>query len=114
MEDKKIKASNNNSEEQLIEEKHNHIEIKFPESILPKNNSIRIGNSDNILNNSEKVPNGNIFRAKGKHKLPSYKNVLEKKKTLESSESSKDYTLKKNKKNKVLSYQIPNDENRKL
>ena len=42
MEDKKIKASNNNSEEQLIEEKHNHIEIKFPESMLPQKNSIRI------------------------------------------------------------------------
>ena len=114
MEDKKIKASNNNSEEQLIEEKHNHIEIKLPESILPQNNSIRIGNSDNILSNSEKVPNSNIFRAKNKNKLPSKKNVLEKKKTLESSESSKDYTLKKSKKNKILPYQIPNEENRKL
>ena len=80
MEDKKIKASNNNSEEQLIEEKQNHIEIKFPESMLPQKNSIRIGNSDNILSNSEKIPNSNIFRAKNKNKLPSKKNVLEKKK----------------------------------
>ena len=114
MEDKKIKASNNNSEEQLIEEKQNHIEIKLPESFVHQNNSIRIGNSDNILSNSEKVPNSNIFRAKSKHKLPSKKNVLEKMKTLESSESSKDYALKKDKNNKILSYQIPNEENRKL
>ena len=50
--------------------------------MLPQKNSIRIGNSDNILSNSEKITNSNIFRAKNKNKLPSKKNVLEKKKNI--------------------------------
>ena len=112
--DNRIKTLNNNSEDQLIEDKQNHIEIKLPDPLVSKGNGIRIGNYDNILNNSEKLPNSNIFRAKNKHNVPIMNNIFEKQRTIESNESSKDFSLKKEKNSNLILYEISNEENRKL
>ena len=103
----------NNSEEELIEDKQNNIEMKLPTSISQKQDRIRIDNNDLIVNSQESKPNSNIFRGKNKYRVSQLKNKLEKQKTLESSESSKDFSLKKDK-NENISNQIPNEENREL
>ena len=114
IEETRLKTSKiNNSEEELIEDNQNNIEMKIPDSISPKHRDLRIDNNDIIFNNSGNRPNSNIFRGKNKYHSQKKKDNLEKQKTLESSESSKDYSLKKDK-NENSFYQIPNEENRKL
>ena len=116
MKENSIKNSINISDEQLIEEQRNHIEIKLPDPINPKQDQIKIHSIDNYFSNSEKRPNSNIFRGKSKYNLKRKKNILEKAKTLESSDSSKDFSLKNNNNvdNLSLLPTIQNEENRKL
>ena len=107
----------NNSEEELIIEKQNKIEIKLPEQTNPNQNIIRIDNidnMDNIFESEQKRPNSNIFRRKKKYRIQPINNILENQKTLESSETSKDIALKKNINENTILSQISNEENRKL
>ena len=114
MEEKKNKNTINNSDEQLIEEQNN-IEIKkLPESIDPIRNEINIENIDNICKNLGDKPNSNIFRGKNKFYLKKAKNRIDKQKTLESSETSKELSLKNINNDNAPLEQIQNEENRKL
>ena len=108
----------NNSEEQLIEGKNPNLEIKMSKG----QNNIKERKLENFVNNnfynlSEKRPNSSIFRGKKnklkKPKIINGKKTLENKTTLESNDtSSKDFSLKKDK--KVDTTPILNDENKKL
>ena len=113
MEDNKTQSSKiNNSEEDFINEKK--IEIKLRDTNSSKNNGIRFNDMDDIYNNSKKRPNSNIFRGKNRYRIKPKKNILDNQKGLESSESSKDFALKKGKNEDLISYQLQNEENRKL
>ena len=122
MEEKKGRNLNleiNNSEENLIEGKNPKLEIT-------KNNNKKerkIQNDDdinNFYNLSEKRPNSSIFRGKkNKYKIQSKLNgnnkYLENKNTLESEDTtSKEISLKKEKKESYSSFIIPNEENKNL
>jgi len=108
----------NNSEEQLIEGKNPNLEIKVSKG----QNNTKERKLENFINNnfynlSEKRPNSSIFRGKKnklkKPKIINGKKSLENKTTLESNDtSSKDFSLKKDK--KVDTTPILNDENKKL
>ena len=115
IEETRLKTSKiNNSEEELIEDKQNNIEIKLPDSIFKEQNGIKVDTNEMYFNNYNNKPNSNIFRGKKKIHSQQKNNILEKQKTLESSESSKDFSLKKDGKNDNSFYQISNEENRKL
>ena len=108
----------NNSEEQLIEGKNPNLEIKVSKGQNNKKER-KLENfvNNNFYNLSEKRPNSSIFRGKKnklkKPKIINGKKTLENKTTLESNDtSSKDFSLKKDK--KVDTTPILNDENKKL
>ena len=113
MEENRTQTSKiNNSEEELIDDKQKSNEIKFPEPNTPKKNTINIDDIEKDFNSFKRRPNSNIFRGKNKYYLKKNKNYFENLKSLESSESSKDTSIKKKvkKENKLIS----NEENRKL
>ena len=113
MEENRTQTSKiNNSEEELIDDKQKSNEIRLHESIIPKKNAITIDDIENDLNIFNKRPNSNIFRGKNKYHIQLNKNFFENNKGLESSESSKDVSLKK--KHKKENLQISNEENRRL
>ena len=115
IEETRLKTSKiNNSEEELIEDKQNNIEIKLPDSIFNEQNGIKVDSNEMYFNNYDNKPNSNIFRGKKKEHSQQKNNILEKQKSLESSESSKDFSLKKDNKIDNSFYQISNEENRKL
>ena len=115
MEDIRTQTSKiNNSEEEFFNEKQNNNEIKLSDQNTPKNIGIRIDDIDEINSGTKKRPNSNIFRAKNKYRLKSKKNITDNQKTEESSETSKDFSLKKDRKENQISYQLQNEENSKL
>ena len=115
MEDNRTQTSKiNNSEEEFFNEKPNNNEIKLSDKNKPRNIGIRIDDIDEIDNGTKKRPNSNIFRANEKYRLKNKKNKLDNQKTEESSETSKDFSLKKDRKDNKISYQLQNEENSKL
>ena len=110
----------NNSEEQLMESKNPNLEIKISENKNgKKERKIENINNNNFYNLSEKRPNSSIFRGKkNKFKKPQKTNgnkILDNKTTIESDDtSSKDVSIKKEKKIDFDPSPLPNEENKNL
>ena len=110
----------NNSEEQLMESKNPNLEIKISENKNgKKERKIDNINNNNFYNLSEKRPNSSIFRGKkNKFKKPQKTNgnkILDNKTTIESDDtSSKDVSIKKEKKIDFDPSPLPNEENKNL
>ena len=110
----------NNSEEQLMESKNPNLEIKISENKNgKKERKIENINNNNFYNLSEKRPNSSIFRGKkNKFKKPQKTNgnkILDNKTTIESDDtSSKEVSIKKEKKFDFDPSPIQNEENKNL
>ena len=110
----------NNSEEQLMESKNPNLEIKISENKNgKKERKIDNINNNNFYNLSEKRPNSSIFRGKkNKFKKPQKTNgnkILDNKTTIESDDtSSKEVSIKKEKKFDFDPSPIQNEENKNL
>ena len=112
-------SKNDNSNEQLIDEQRQKIEIKFREITNKKINGIKIDNNENDFNNQDNknvINNSNIFRGNNKYHSSLKKNKYDNEKDIEidSRESSKDISLKKIKKENITKYELYNNINKKL
>ena len=112
-------SKNDNSNEQLIDEQRQKIEIKFREITNKKINGIKIDNNENDFNNQDNKNvknNSNIFRGNNKYHSSLKKNKYDNEKDIEidSRESSKDISLKKIKKENITKYELYNNINKKL
>ena len=111
------KSRINNSNEELMEDQKNKIQIKL-EGIINKNFKIRINNDGNNYNNQEKIStnNSNIYRGNKKNHSSVKKSKTEKSETIdiESYDCSKDESLKKDKRMNIPIYEIKNEINKKL
>ena len=117
--DEKKSSRIDNSNEELIEEQNKKIQIKLRE--IQKINEIRIDTNENNFKNQGNIStnNSNIYRGNKKNRLSQKKNNKEKLESIaidskESKDSSKDESLKKNKKMNISDYIIYNENNRKL
>ena len=114
--DEKKTSRINNSNEELIEDQKNKIQIKLKGIVNQHLNQIRIENNENNYNNQEKITtnNSNIYRG-NKKKIKKNKNEKDETIDIDSYDSSKDESLKKNKEMDNISiYEIKNEDNKKL